>query len=79
MTVGIREGPTIPERARTPILSCRDLRVWREAVSLTTEVYRVTALFPSDERYGLVSQARRAAVSVAANIAEGHGRDHLGD
>jgi four helix bundle protein len=56
--------------------SFRELRVWRAAIELAEEIYRVTALFPREERYGLSSQMQRAAVSVAANIAEGHARQH---
>lgn len=61
------------------VTSFRDLRVWQRGIELVSVVYRVTAGFPRDELFGLVSQARRAAVSVPANIAEGHGRIHRGD
>jgi four helix bundle protein len=54
--------------------SFRKLIVWREAKKLTLEIYRVTAEFPLHERYGIVSQLRRAATSVMANIAEGNER-----
>jgi|UniRef100_Q07NM4 four helix bundle protein len=47
-------------------------------MSLAERVYRLTAKFPKDEIYGMTSQIRRAAVSIAANIAEGHGREHSG-
>jgi four helix bundle protein len=57
----------------------RDLVVWQQAMDLVVEAYRISALFPRDEKYGLVQQLRRAAVSVPSNIAEGHGRAHLGD
>jgi len=50
------------------------LDVWKKAVEFTVEVYRLTETFPKDERFGLTSQIRRAAVSIAANIAEGAGR-----
>ena len=51
-----------------------DLRVWQDGHALTLEIYRLTAGFPSEERHGLVSQLRRAAFSVPANIAEGSKR-----
>jgi four helix bundle protein len=54
--------------------SYRDLLVWRKAQSLAVHVYRCTEAFPKEERYGLTSQIRRAAISVVSNIAEGQGR-----
>jgi four helix bundle protein len=54
--------------------SFHDLTVWQRAIDLTVCIYRVTQGFPKQETYGLVSQLRRAAVSVASNIAEGRGR-----
>lgn len=56
-----------------------DLRIWQKAHELTLRIYKLTAKFPSEEKYGLVSQLRRAAVSVEANIAESHGRYHYAD
>jgi four helix bundle protein len=50
--------------------------VWQEAMSLAENCYRLTKGFPREELFGLTSQIRRSAVSVAANIAEGHGREH---
>ncbi len=52
----------------------RDPVVWQKAMDLTVCVYKLTRTFPKDEIYGLVSQMRRASVSVASNIAEGRGR-----
>ena len=52
----------------------RDLCVWQDAVRLAVVVYGMTRRFPPDEKYGLTSQVRRAAVSVSSNIAEGKGR-----
>ncbi|HEX6600866.1 MAG TPA: four helix bundle protein [Gemmatimonadaceae bacterium] len=54
--------------------SANNLRVTAHARALASEVYRVTAIFPARERYGLTAQMRRAAVSIGANIAEGCGR-----
>ncbi len=52
----------------------RTLKAWQEAIELVDTVYSATAAFPADERFGLTSQMRRAAVSVPANIAEGFAR-----
>jgi four helix bundle protein len=52
----------------------RDLKAWQTAMTLVGDVYRLTQEFPRDETYGLTSQLRRAAVSIASNIAEGKGR-----
>ena len=59
--------------------SYRDLIAWQKARALVREVYAVTKHLPEDERYGLVSQLRRAGVSVVANIAEGQGRNTAGE
>ena len=52
----------------------RRLEVWKAAHQMTLQVYRDTIRFPSDERFGLTAQVRRAAVSIGANIAEGSAR-----
>jgi four helix bundle protein len=52
----------------------RDLEVWKEAMTLAAEVYEMTRTFPREEMFGMTSQLRRASVSIAANIAEGYGR-----
>lgn len=57
-----------------PSATYRDLRVWQAAIDLTRRIYLLTDSFPDHERFGLTSQMRRAAVSVATNIAEGWGR-----
>ena len=54
--------------------SYKELIVWKKSRELTSAVYRATQAFPPSELYGLTSQTRRAAVSVASNIAEGQGR-----
>jgi four helix bundle protein len=59
--------------------SFRDLVVWQRAIELTLAVYKVTSGFPDSERFGLTNQMRRAAVSVASNIAEGYGRSTKGE
>ena len=58
-----------------PVNSFRDLRVWQAAMELVACIYDVTKSFPAHETYGLVSQMRRAVVSVPSNIAERHTRE----
>jgi four helix bundle protein len=60
------------------IESYRDLRVWQEAMDLAEHCYRLSALFPREEVFALTAQLRRAGISVAANIAQGYGRDSTG-
>ena len=57
----------------------KDLAVWQRGMELTKIVYTVTVRLPASEQFGLVSQIRRAAVSVPSNIAEGYGRQATGE
>ena len=57
----------------------KDLKVWKKSYSLCLAIYQITGTFPNDEKYGLTSQARRSAVSVPSNIAEGYGRRTTAD
>ena len=59
--------------------SYRDLEVWKRSIELVVQVYSLALLFPGEEKFGLVSQTQRAAVSIPANIAEGYARSHRGD
>ncbi len=52
----------------------KELNVWQKSYELCLKIYRLTAKFPNEERYGLTSQIRRSAVSIPSNIAEGYGR-----
>src|SRR5579864_2911288 len=61
------------------VTSYRDLIAWQKAIDLVTEIYLCTRSFPKEETYGLISQLRRAAVSVPSNIAEGHARVSTGE
>ena len=58
------------------IRSFRDLRVWQQGMALVEAVYLISSSFPKEELYGLTGQIRRAAVSIPANIAEGHTREY---
>jgi len=55
----------------------KDLVVWRKAMQLVTDTYKLTEHFPRSEMFGLCSQLRRAVISVPSNIAEGQGRDSV--
>lgn len=57
----------------------KGLQVWQRSMDLTKDVYKATKGFPADERYGLTSQIRRAAISTPSNIAEGYGRQATGE
>ncbi len=69
----------VEQREGTAIRSFRDLIVWQKAIELARETYLATANYPREETYGLTSQMRRAAVSVASNIAEGQARETRGE
>jgi four helix bundle protein len=53
----------------------KELKIWHKAIDLATNVYKLTANFPNEEKYGLTAQIRRSAVSIPSNIAEGAGRN----
>jgi len=53
----------------------KNLKIWQESMELTVEVYKITSEFPQNEKYGLTSQIRRAAISISSNIAEGSSRN----
>jgi four helix bundle protein len=59
--------------------SYRDLIVWQKSIELAKQLYRLTASFPDEEKFGMISQIRRAAVSVPSNIAEGQARNTTGE
>ncbi len=68
---GVQTGPAVQ--------SFRDLQVWQRSMQLTVAIYQLTQAFPREEVYGLTSQIRRSAVSIASNIAEGQGRLNTGE
>jgi four helix bundle protein len=74
----MNDGMSIAEKTKRP-QSYRDLLVWQKGIQLAREVYQITAKLPSDERFGLVSQMGRAAVSISSNIAEGQARNTTGE
>ncbi len=61
-----------------PITSHKDLLVWQKSIDLVQEIYLITKAMPDEEKFGLTSQIRRAAVSIPSNIAEGWGRKSSG-
>ena len=67
------------KRPALPVAGYQDLLVWQRSMDLVEQVYRLTAGLPAAEQWGLISQMRRAAVSVPSNIAEGYGRQATGE
>jgi len=61
------------------VKSYRDLLIWQRGMALVVHCYELAKRLPHNENYGLIAQLQRAAVSIPANIAEGHGRKHRGD
>ena len=53
----------------------KDMEVWKKSIELVTKIYEITKEFPNDEKFGLISQIRRAAISIPSNIAEGAARN----
>jgi four helix bundle protein len=76
--VGSRESGEAPMDG-SAIRSYRDLKVWQRAMELAEMCYRMTRQFPKEELSGATSQIRRSSASVAANIAEGNGRETRGE
>jgi len=73
------EPPNRLAKANGKSQSHRELLVWQKSIALAKAIYKLTAEFPSEEKIGLVSQMRRAAVSVPSNIAEGQARNTTGE
>ena len=63
----------------TTVTNYKDLLVWQRSMDLVERIYRITQKLPDTERWGLISQMCRAAVSVPSNIAEGYGRQATGE
>lgn len=57
----------------------KELKIWNKSIDLASEIYKATSNFPSEEKFGLISQMRRCAVSISSNIAEGAGRNTNGE
>ena len=68
------DTPHALTRRMTNNSSFRDLKVWRDAMTLVEDIYKLSKRFPADERFGLTAQLRRAAVSIPSNIGEGKRR-----
>jgi four helix bundle protein len=68
----IAHGPFLAADGLVRVQSYRDLDAWKLGVAFAVRVYHVTKRFPPDERYGLTSQLRRAAVAIPSNVSEGH-------
>jgi len=72
---GFKGSSDPPQNRRIKMLkNYKELKVWQKSYGLCLEIYKITAKFPKEERYGLTSQIRRSVVSIPSNIAEGYGR-----
>ena len=58
------------------VISYKDLDVWKKGIKIVDLIYEITKYFPQDERFGLIAQMQRSAVSIPSNIAEGFARQH---
>lgn len=54
----------------------KKLKIWEDSINLAVDIYKLTKLFPSEEKFGLVSQMNRCVISISSNIAEGAGRNN---
>jgi four helix bundle protein len=54
----------------------KELKIWQDSIDLAVDVYKLTKLFPAEEKFGLVSQINRCVISISSNIAEGAGRNN---
>jgi four helix bundle protein len=79
LNTGERQNIPRPNAQRKPPRDYQDLLVWKKGMVLVRQVYDITRHFPEAEKFGLVSQMRRAAVSIPSNIAEGQARNTTGE
>lgn len=79
MMSGVRSRESGETSASHETKGYRDLIAWQKAIELGPVIYALVGKLPPEEKFGMGDQLRRACVSVAANIAEGHGRESLGD
>ena len=75
LSVNKVSAPTVKRSNKTNMHNYNNLQIWQQAMDLVEEIYKLTASFPIEEKFGLVSQMTRAAVSIPSNIAEGAGRN----
>ncbi|MCF7918245.1 four helix bundle protein [Candidatus Gracilibacteria bacterium] len=60
-------------------MKVQDLQIWKKSVDLVEDIYKTTSTFPNEEKFGLVAQMRRSAISIPSNISEGYGRKTSGE